>query len=82
MKIQVNFYCPDLTDGIKNGVYHVCDGGTIEDLLEACETACNVKLSDEARRIMLFSIEGRNTSKNTALSDGQKVSVLRVVSGG
>jgi sulfur-carrier protein len=69
-----------------------CDGGNIVELLEALETDCpgiKARLCDdsgELRRFVNFYVNSEDIrfldGKDTALSDGDEVSIVPAVAGG
>lgn len=69
-----------------------CDGGTISELLEALEGQCpgiKKRLCDEQgelRRFVNFYVNSEDIrfldGKNTALKDGDEVSIVPAVAGG
>ncbi|MBE9139272.1 MoaD/ThiS family protein [Nodosilinea sp. LEGE 07088] len=69
-----------------------CDGGTIVELLNALESACpgiKARLCDDAgelRRFINFYVNSEDIrfldGKDTALSDGDEVSIVPAVAGG
>jgi molybdopterin synthase sulfur carrier subunit len=69
-----------------------CDGGSIADLLESLEQSCpgiKARLCDEQgelRRFVNFYVNSEDIrfldGKNTALKDGDEVSIIPAIAGG
>jgi molybdopterin synthase sulfur carrier subunit len=69
-----------------------CDGGSISDLLESLEQSCpgiKARLCDEngeLRRFVNFYVNSEDIrfldGKNTALKDGDEVSIIPAIAGG
>lgn len=82
MKAEIKFSVRDLVGDMRDGIYEIPDGLTVNGLMEASQKEVGKILSEEVKKSFVFLVNSRPASWETVLQDGDKVRVLYKILGG
>ena len=83
MTIQLKTVCPEIIGRIPNGEYNVRDGSTAGEALCFCLESRGMEIPEKERLSTLrYAVNHHFTQPDTVLKDGDKLMVLRALTGG
>lgn len=82
MTIEIKFSVRDLIGDMRNGLYDMPDGSTVEGVMDVAQKEVGKTLSAEIKKSFVFLVNSRPASWETVLQDGDKVRVLYKILGG
>ncbi len=82
MKAEVKFSVRDLVGDMRDGIYEIPDGSTVNALLEAAQNEVSKALSEEVKQSFVFLVNSRPAQWETIMHEGDKVRVLYKILGG
>lgn len=82
MKAEIKFSVRDLVGDMRDGLYEIPDGSTVNGLLEAAQKEAGRTLSEEVKMSFVFLVNSRPAQWETIVNDGDKVRVLYKILGG
>ena len=83
MTIQLKTVCPEQIGELPNGAYEVPDGSTAAEALQACMRAAGLEpLPPEREEKLLFLRNSQHIRPETPLQDGDRLMILRPLTGG
>ena len=83
MTIRLKTVCPERIGELADGAYEVPDGSTAAQALRACMRAGGMEpLDPEQEPQLLFMCNSRHIRPETPLQDGDRLMILRPLTGG
>ena len=81
MKINVRFVCREIVGAARSGVYTLGEQGSVSELM-AYAAVENGSFIPDYGRFVVYLVNDRPAAEQTALRDGDRVTVLRKAHGG
>ena len=83
MQIRLKTVCPEQIGALPDGEYTVPDGCTAAEALRACMAAAGLEpLPPERTAQLIYMCQSRHIQPDTPLSEGDRLMILRPLTGG
>lgn len=82
MKVEANFYCPDIIGELRSGDYELPEGADIAALFHTAQTEAGVSYEEDIKNFLNLMVNYKKADWDTVLHDRDVLRVLFKIYGG